>query len=170
MNLQDIAAYAGIIAAFAAVGSVYYAWRNDKFLGLVPRNEELKKDSPKDESSVVFSGQVHEALKRVTTHRQLRQALVIAREMHFAKPMDDAPLEINKRAIELGDLNFSYKVATKAHFAVALDQILTNTAQVALAKGDTSLANKCADRVHFALSKDNIKKMILEKLGVKVVN
>jgi hypothetical protein len=82
--------------------------------------------------------------------------------------MDDALIEINKRAIELGDFDFSYEVATKAHFAVALDQMLTNTAQAALAKGDTSLANKCANRVHFALSKDKIKKMILEKLGVKV--
>lgn len=169
MNLQDAAAYAGIVAALAALASVYYAWRNDKFLGLVPRNEELENAFPKDESSATFSGQVHETLKRVTTRRQLRQALVIAREMHFAKPMDDALLEINKRAIELGDLDFSYKVATKAHFAVALDEMLTSTARAALANGDTSLANKCANRVHFALSKDNIKKMILEKLGVRVV-
>lgn len=47
--------------------------------------------------------------------------------------------------------------------------MLTNTAQAALAKGDASLANKCANQVHFALSKDNLKKMILEKLGAKVV-
>lgn len=169
MHLQDAASYAGIVGGLATVISVYYAWRNDKFLGLVPRNEELEKAFPKDENGAAFSGQVHVTLTRVTTHRQLRQALVIACEMHFAKPKDDALLEINKRAIELGDLDFSYEVATKAHFAVALDQMLTNTAQAALTKGDTSLANKCANRVHFALSKDNIKKMVLERLGVKVV-
>ena len=168
MNLQEVAAFAGIVGALAAVASVYYAWRNDRLLGLMPRNKELEKAFPKDENSAAFLSQVHEALKRVTTHRQLRQALVIAREMHFAKPMDDALIEINKRAIELGDLDFSYKVATKAHFAVALDQMLTNTAQAALARGDTNMANKCANRVHFAVSKDNIKKMILEKLGVRV--
>lgn len=88
--------------------------------------------------------------------------------MHYAKPKDDALIEINKRAIEMGDLDFSYKVATNAHFAVALDNMLTNTAQEALNNGNIKMANKCANRVHFAASKDNIKKMILEKLGVNI--
>jgi len=167
MTLTELNTLMGIVGALAGMGSFYYAWRNDIFTRMLPKDPKLEQAFSGNENDASFIGKLHAALQlRVKTHRQLKQAFVIARQMHFAKPMDSALIEINKRAIELGDLNFAYKVATAAHFAVALDEMLTNIADASLLKGDIKLANKCANRMHFALSKDNVKLKILSHLGV----
>jgi hypothetical protein len=169
VSLNDLNAIMGIIGALAGVGSLYYAWRNDAFTRLLPKDPKLEQAFSGNENDASFIGKVHAALQqRVRTSRQLRQAYVIAKQMHFAKPMDKALAEVNNRAIELGDLTFAYKVATSAHFAVALDEMLTNIVDASLSQGNTKLANKCANRMHFAMSKDNAKKKILNRLGLPV--
>ena len=169
MTLSDLNMVMGIVGSCAGIGSLYYAWRNDLFARMLPKDPKVQQAFEGNENEVSFVGEIHSVLQqRVKTNQQLHQAYVIARQMHFAKPMDRALIEINKRAIELGDLNFAYKVATAAQFAVALDEMLTNIVDASLVQGNLKLANKCANRMHFALSKDNAKRKILDHLGVPV--
>jgi hypothetical protein len=159
----------GIVGAFAGIGSLYYAWRNDVFTRMLPKDPKVEQAFSGNENEPSFVSRIHAALQaRVKTNYQLHQAYVIAKQMHFAKPMDRALIEINKRSIELGDLGFAYKVATSAQFAVALDEMLMNVVDASLKAKNMKLANKCANRMHFALSKDNAIRKILSHLGVPV--
>ena len=117
-----------------------------------------------NENEAGWTGRIRTMLQRIKTLRGLRVALSVARKMHFARPMDDALLEINRRAIELGDLKFAYHVATRAFFAVTLDKMLQNIVDAALKMGDTKLATKCANRMHFAAPADAARKQIIASI------
>lgn len=169
MRIDELNAYVGIIGGIAGVGSLYYAWKNDKLTGFHPHDPKIREAFSGNENEASFIRQVHAMLQeRVKNRRQLRDAYSIAKQMHFAKPMDDALIEINKRAIELGDLDFAWKAATGAYFALSLDQMLINIVNASLARGNLKLANKCANRMHFARNKDAAKKLVLAKLGVPI--
>src|SRR5688572_8939716 len=110
MTLSDLNTVMGIVGGLAAVGCLYYAWRNDAFIRFLPRDPKLEQAFSGNENDPSFLKKVHTALQqRVRTTSQLHQAFAIARQMHFAKPMDEALIEINQRAIELGDLDLAYK-------------------------------------------------------------
>ena len=76
------------------------------------------------------------------------------------------PNEIRK-AVEMGDLRFAYRVATNAHFALALDGMLQEIVFAALAQGDVGLARKCASRMHFAQSADHARRQIIKWIELK---
>jgi hypothetical protein len=169
MTLSEVSSIIGIIGGFATVGCLYYAWRNDAFIRFLPKDQKLQQVFSQNENDPAFIDNVHATLQqRVQTKNELHQAFAIAKQMHFAKQMDEALIEINKRAIELYDFNFAYKVATSAHFAVAIDQMLMNIINASLPNGNVDLANKCANRMHFAVNKDISKKKILSQLGLAV--
>lgn len=169
MRIDELNTYIGIIGGIAGVGSLYYAWKNDKLTSFIPHDPKIREAFSGNENESSFIRQVHAMLQeRVKNRRQLRDAYSIAKQMHFAKPMDDALIEINKRAIELGDLDFAWKAATGAYFALSLDQMLMNIVVASSACGNLKLANKCANRMHFARNKDAAKKLVLAQLGVPV--
>jgi hypothetical protein len=162
MNLNELNAYFGIIGGLAGAGSLYYAWKNDKLARFMPHDKKIDEAFTGNENAPGLAARVRAMLlQRVQSSRKLRVALSVAKQMHFARPMDDALIEINRRAIELGDLSFAYHVATNAHFAVALDQMLQNIVDAALKDGDVKLAQKCANRMHFAVPADNARKQII---------
>lgn len=162
MNLNELNAYFGILGGLAGAGSLYYAWKNDKLARFIPHNKNIDEAFAGNENAVGLASRVRVMLtKRVKSRRELRVALSVAKQMHFARPMDDALIEINRRAIELGDLDFAYHVAKGAHFAVALDQMLQNIVDAALKDGDIKLAQKCANRMHFAVPADNARTQII---------
>ena len=161
MNLNELNAYFGILGGFAGGGSLYYAWKNDKLARFMPHDKKIDEAFSGNENAAGLVTNVRSMLQRLRSSRELRIALSVARQMHFARPMDDALIEINRRAIELNDLGFAYHVATKVQFAVALDQMLQNIVSAALKNGDVKLAQKCANRMHFAVPADNARKQIL---------
>jgi hypothetical protein len=162
MNLNDLNAYFGVLGGIAGAGSLYYAWKNDKLARFIPHDRNIDEAFSGNENSPGLADRVRAMLSaRVGSRRKLRVALSVAGQMHFARPMDDALVEISLRAIELGDLSFAYHVATKAHFALALDKMLQNVVNAALKRGNIKLAQKCANRMHFAVPADNARKQIL---------
>lgn len=161
MNLSELNAYFGIIGGFAGGGSLYYAWKNDKLARFMPHDKKIDEAFSGNENASGLITSVRTMLQRLRSSRELRIALSVARQMHFARPMDDALIEINRRAIELNKLGFAYHVASKAQFAVALDKMLQSIVSASLENGDVKFAQKCANRMHFALSADNARKLIL---------
>jgi len=161
MNLSELNAYFGIIGGFAGGGSLYYAWKNDKLARFMPHDKKIDEAFSGNENASGLITSVRTMLQRLRSSRELRIALSVARQMHFARPMDDALIEINRRAIELNNLGFAYHVASKAQFAVALVKMLQSIVSVSLENGDVKFAQKCANRMHFALSADNARKLIL---------
>ena len=161
MDLSELNAYFGIFGGVAAGGSLYYAWKNDKLARFIPHDKKIDEAFSGNENGAGLVTSVRTMLQRLRSNRELRIALSVARQMHFARPMDDALIEINRRAIELNDLGFAYHVASKAQFAVALDKMLQNIVSASLENGDVKFAQKCANRMHFALPADNARKQIL---------
>ena len=162
MDLNELNAYFGIIGGLAGSGSLYYAWKNDKLARFMPHDKKIDEAFAGNENAAGLAARVRAMLtQRVRSGRSLRIALSVAKQMHFARPMDDALIELNRRAIELGDLSFAYHVATGAHFAVALDKMLQNIVDAALKDGKVKLAQKCANRMHFAVPADNARKQII---------
>lgn len=169
MDSETISLITGGVGAMATVGCLFYAWKNDQFLKFLPRDKEIVSALEGNVNKEGFIARLHTVLQRnVTDKRKLKSALSIAKQMHFAKPMDDALIEIHKRALELGDIEFAYKVATNAHFAVALDEMLMNVVDASLEKGNHKFANKAANRMHFAMGLDNAKKKILSSHGINI--
>jgi len=169
MNFNEVGIWFGIIGGLSAMGSFYYAWKNDKLSTFIRYDPNIMKAFEGNENEPNFALRLQIVLhNQVNTRKKLRDAFSIAKQMHFAKPMDNALIEINKRAIELGDLDFAYKVARSAYFALALDEMLMNVVNASIESGNLKLANKCADRMHFAVDKDMAKKKIINKLGVEV--
>lgn len=169
MNSETISLITGGVGALATLGCLFYAWKNDQFLKFLPKDKEIVSALEGNVNKEGFITRLHAVLQRnVTDKRKLKSALSIAKQMHFARPMDDALIEIQKRALELGDIGFAYKVATNAHFAVALDEMLMNVVDASLEKDDQKFANKAANRMHFAMSLDNAKKKILSSHGINV--
>ena len=165
MNLSDINTSFGILGSIAGLGSLYYAWKSDKIARFIPHDRKIDEAFAGNENLPGLATRVRAMLKQIVdTRRELRIALSIAATMHFARPMDEALIEINRRSIELGELDFAYYVATKAHFAVALDKMLQNVVDAAIKKDRVKLAKKCADRMHFALPADKARKQILDSL------
>ena len=168
MNLADLNAYFGIFGSIAGAGSLYYAWRNDKLARFLPHDSKIDEAFSGNPNAPGLAGRVRQMLGQIVdTRRELRVALSVAKTMHFAKPMDEALIEINKRSIELGDLSFAFHVATNAHFAVALDAMLQNVVDAALARGDIKLARKGANRMHFAVPADRARNQIIEWLKTR---
>lgn len=162
MDLNQLNAIFGIVGGVAAAGSLYYAWKNDKLARFIPHDRKIDEAFSGNENSPGLAARVRAMLlQRVLSRRSLRIAFSVAKQMHFAKPMDEALKEINRRAIELDDLMYAYHVATAAYFAVALDEMLENVVTAALEKGNIKLARKCANRMQFAMSADNARKQIL---------
>ncbi|EIO3976063.1 hypothetical protein LQK39_004334 [Vibrio vulnificus] len=167
MELEIISLIFGGVGSIATVGSLFYAWKNDQFLKLVPKDKELASVLKGVGTSEGFVTKLHSVLQRnVTDRRKLKSALAVAKQMHFAKPMDEALIEINKRALELGDIEFAYKVATNAFFAVSLDEMLMNIVDASLKNGNHKFANKAANRMYFAVNLDNAKKKIIVSYDV----
>lgn len=165
MTLSDLNAYFGVLGGLAGVGSLYYAWKNDKLARFLPHDRKIDDAFSGNPNAPGLAIRVRDMLRQVVdTRGELRVALSVAKSMHFARPMDEALIEINRRAIELGDVSFAYRVATNAQFAVALDQMLQNVVDAALAKGNIRLARKCADRMHFAAPADRARKQIIGQL------
>src|SRR5688572_21088289 len=107
MDLSELNAYVGIFGGLAGVGSLYYAWKNDKLARLLPHDKKIDEAFSGNENAEGFAARVRKMLtQRVGSRRSLRVALSVAKQMHFARPMDEALIEINRRAIELGDLGF----------------------------------------------------------------
>ena len=168
MATESISLIFGIVGSLATIGCLYYAWKNDQLYKLIPEDKEVKKVFKENINKEGFIQKLHNVLRlRVTAKSQLRSALSIAKQMHFAKPMDNALLEIHKRAIELNDLKFAYHVATNAYFAITLDEMLLNIVNESLKKGDIGFANKAANRMHFAVNLDEAKKRIIGCCGIQ---
>lgn len=169
MSFSELSTWFGIIGGLSALGCLYYAWKNDQFSRFTRLDPKIMKAFEGNENEPAFAKQVQMMLhSQVSSRKQLREAFSIAKQMHFAKPVDNALIEINKRAIELGDLEFAYKVAGAAHFALALDEMLMNVVTAAGEIGNLKLANKCADGMFYAVNKDAAKKKIINRLGVEV--
>ena len=162
MNLSDLSNCFGIFGSLAGAGSLFYAWRNDKLARFLPHDKRIDEALSGNENEFGVADRVRAMLQRIKTMRGLRIALSVAKKMHFARPKDDALLQINLRAIELGNLRFAYHDATGAEFAVTLDRMLQNVVFAALNQRDVKLARKCAGRMHFARSADTARKQIIE--------
>ncbi len=168
MNSESLSLAIGAIGAIATIGCLFFAWRNDQLFRLIPKDKEVAAVFEENVNKEGFIQKVHAVLQRkVTDRKKLRSALAIAKQMHFAKPMDEALIEINNRALELGDIKFAYHVATNAYFAVSLDQMLMNVVDAALGQDNPKFANRAASRMHFAINLDEAKKKIMASYGVK---
>jgi len=168
MALSEISSFLGIFGSLAGIGSLYYAWKTDKLARFIPHNPQIDEAFSGNPNAPGLAARVRDMLgKIVDTRRELRVALSVAKTMHFAKPMDEALFEINRRAIELNELAFAFRVAQSAHFAVSLDSMLQNVVDAALARNDIKLAHKCANRMHFAMPADRARKQIIEWLKTR---
>ena len=168
METSIISLFIGGVGAIATVGTLFFAWKNDQFLRFLPKDKDVVEILKSNVNSEKFIPKLRCILKRnVTSKKKLKSALSIAKEMHFAKPMDEALIEIHKRSLELGDIKFAYKVATNAYFAVSLDEMLMNIVEFSLERNDVRFANKAANRMHFAVSLDKAKIKIIADCGVK---
>jgi hypothetical protein len=107
MNLNELSAYFGILSGLAGGGSLYFVWTNDKLARFTPHDKNIDEAFSGNENAAGLVTSVRSMLQRLRSSRELRIALSVARQMHFARPMDDALIEINRRAIELNDLGFT---------------------------------------------------------------
>ena len=162
MTLSDLNNCFGIIGGVSGAGCLFYAWRTDKLARFLPHDKRIDEAFAGNENEPGVAARVRAMLQRIKTMRGLRIALSVAKKMYFARPKDNALLEINQRAIELGNLKFAYHVATGAEFAVTLDKMLQNIVTAALEQRDVKLATKCANRMHFAIPADAARKQIIE--------
>jgi len=166
MTLETLAYIAGILGAIATIWNVYFAWKNDRFNSLLPSSKEIdaieREDIPIEKKEEKIKKYVE---KTIHTIDELEIAFRSVKKMQFAKPKDDALIELVKKALSIQEYQFALNVASSAYFAVSLDQMLMMIVESAIDSNEYKIAEKASNKFHFAVEMDKAKRKIVDALG-----
>jgi len=166
MTLETLAYISGIIGAIAAVWSVYFAWRNDRFNSLLPSNKEIddieKENIPIEKKEEKIKKYVANKIKTID---DLEIAFRSVKKMQFAKPYDDALIEIVKKALFIQEYKFALTVASNAHFAISLDHMLMMIVDSTIENNKLKIAEEASNNFYFAINMDKAKRKIVDAIS-----
>lgn len=175
MTLEAMAYVAGIVAAVAAIGSLYYAWRQynrqdhtQPHSSPAARIPEAKPLTDAEAAPVAAQPPEHFPLK-VPVPTDVPENLLISFEAAkgmWNKPNRDQTLvAVAKRAMDLDCIDFAIAVAVEMWNKPTKDDLLTEIVIRALDRGQLQKARVATDHFFNLPKKDRAMRMIVERAG-----
>lgn len=163
--IETVAYIFGIIGAIATVWNLYFAWKNDRFNSLLPSSKTINIIEEKNISIEEKEEEIKQyVMNKVITIDELEIAFRSVKRMHFAKPKDDALIEIVKKSVLIKEFNFAFKVCKEAHFAISLDEMLMLIVDFSIVNSNLKIAEKASNRFYYANNMDIAKRKIVDSV------